>query len=237
MVLTKRTSIAGATRLILLSCVLVGGAALTASAPARAGLLNDMWNSDNSTTADKPADSPDDSQPQPQRGLFNRLFDSDKPAAPAAPTAPAAPAGHAAAAPAAAPAAAADDDGDSERQPGLWSRMFGSRDSDSDKVSDDAPAAQQPGMLDKAMGSVGLGGSSEASKIDYSERSKLAVPQREDLPPPRDSAQPRAIRRNTSDASLVRPPADYLQKVRGADGKATGLRPEDNPKKRFFGIF
>lgn len=231
MVLTKRackTSIAGFSRLFLLSCALVGGAALTTGAPARAGLLNDIGNSDNSSNADKP----DDSQ-QPQRGLFNRIFSPDSTSDKAAPGPGAAPA------PAAAPAAAEDDSEKPQR--GLFSRMFGS--DDSDKAGQDALAqpapAERPGMFDKAMSSVGLGGPSATSKIDYSERPKLVVPQeRAALPPPREGAQRGPIRPVTDDAPLTRPPAEYLEKARGADGKATGLRDGDVPaEKKFFGIF
>lgn len=234
MVPTKRargTSVAKFSRLFLLSCALVGGAALTTGEPARAGLLNDMWNSN--ASPDKPDDSP-----QPQRGLLNRMFSPDPAPDKAAP----APGGAPAQSPAQVQQApAADDDGE-KPQPGLFNRLFGSNNSSADNAGGavEQPSAEaKPGMFDKALGTIGLGGPSPASKIDYSERPKLAVPQDPAvLPPPREGAQRRPIRPATEDESLTKPPAEYLEKARGADGKATGLRDSDTPKeKKFFGLF
>jgi hypothetical protein len=232
MVLTKhanRARISGFSRLFLLSCALVGGAVLTTGAPARAGLLNDMWSSDNSSDAGKT-----DGEPQQQRGLINRMFSSDdnsnaakvdnvqKPQPASVATAPVAP-----------PAAAPD-----EEKPGLFNRFFGGgsggeTEADRWAKTSPTPAPHQPGMLDK----IGLGGPKETDKIDYSERPKLAVPQQRDLPPPRESA-PRQVARPAQNELLTKPPADYLEKVRGADGKITGLKEGDIPKeKKFFGLF
>ena len=44
--------------------------------------------------------------------------------------------------------------------------------------------------------------------------------------------------RGANGDALIKPPGDYLEKVRGADGNVSGLRPSDQPSdKKFFGLF
>ena len=93
----------------------------------------------------------------------------------------------------------------------------------------------QPGVMDGVMSKIGFDSSGPA--IDYSERQKLAVPQQRVLPKP-NPAPERQVARPVSDEALTKPSADYLAKVPGADGQATGLRDSDTPKeKKFFGLF
>ncbi|WP_294539952.1 hypothetical protein [uncultured Rhodoblastus sp.] len=100
-----------------------------------------------------------------------------------------------------------------------------------------AVAPEKPGMFDNIWKAVGLGGPKPSESIDYSERPKLAVPQQRVLPPPRESG-PRAIARNPENEALTKPPAEYLQKVPGADGQVSGLKDGDFSKdKKFFGLF
>ena len=85
---------------------------------------------------------------------------------------------------------------------------------------------------------VGLGGKSEADDIDYSERPKLALPQNHDLPPPRAAGERHAAVKPPENEALTAPPAPYLEKVKGADGEVSGLKPGDEKKdKWFFGLF
>ena len=104
------------------------------------------------------------------------------------------------------------------------------------QAADTAPA-QEPGMLDKVTGMVGLGGSPEASNIDYSERPKLVVPQQRNLPPAQTSVA-RPVAKPPAAEALTKPPSEYLQKVPGADGQVSGLKDGDVSKdKKFFGLF
>jgi hypothetical protein len=98
--------------------------------------------------------------------------------------------------------------------------------------------AAEPSMWDKMLGSVGVGGGNALDTINYNERSKLAVPKQRQLPPPPTApGEPPPTRAANSDY-LVKPPADYLEKARGADGAVSGLRDSDEPKdKKFFGLF
>jgi hypothetical protein len=91
----------------------------------------------------------------------------------------------------------------------------------------------QPSMWGKAMSAVGLGGGGRArATIDYGPRPKLAVPQNlADLPPPQPRAR-RVITQPPNEASLTQPPGDYLQKVRGPDGKVAVPK-----EKKFLGLF
>jgi hypothetical protein len=92
-------------------------------------------------------------------------------------------------------------------------------------------------MFDNVLGIIGLGGPKPTETIDYSERPKLAVPQQRVLPPPRESG-PRPIARNPENEALTKPPAEYTEKVRGADGQISGLKDGDFANdKRFFGLF
>lgn len=94
----------------------------------------------------------------------------------------------------------------------------------------------QPGVIDGVMGKIGLDSSGPA--IDYSERQKLAVPQQRVLPKPNPAPERQVARPATAEEALTKPPADYLAKVPGPDGQATGLRDSDTPKeKKFFGLF
>jgi hypothetical protein len=98
-------------------------------------------------------------------------------------------------------------------------------------------AAQEPGMWDRVTSSVGLGKKTEPSTIDYSERPKLAVPQQRDLPRPAPMPE-RQVNRAAEQEALTRPPADYAEKVKGADGKVEGLREGDVAKeKKFLNFF
>jgi hypothetical protein len=81
---------------------------------------------------------------------------------------------------------------------------------------------------------VGFGGSGPT--IDYSERQKLAVPQQRVLPKPNPAPEPQVVNRQSEEA-LTRPPGDYLSKVPGPDGQATGLREGDTAKEKKFFLF
>ncbi len=221
MVPTKRASgmkTAGFSRL-LLSCALVAGAALSA-APARAGLLNDMW-------SDKPADSaaPEDDG-KPPKALFNRLFDKDDPApAPVAqpPQAAAPNVGKSGASKRAAQAATPVEAVPSAQPSG--------------QAIKPPTAVEEPGMFGRAMNSIGLDSQPVSNKIDYSERPKIVVPAQRDLPPPREGAQ-RQPTAHPDERALVNPPPEYLEKMRGADGQVSGVKEGDIPKeKKFFGMF
>lgn len=101
------------------------------------------------------------------------------------------------------------------------------------------PRATESSMWDKMLGSVGVGnGGTSMDSINYNERPKLAVPKERTLPqPPQTTAEAPATRGANGDA-LIKPPGDYLEKVRGADGNVSGLRPGDQPgDKKFFGLF
>ena len=99
-------------------------------------------------------------------------------------------------------------------------------------------APQQPGMWDRMTNSIGLGKKPEASTIDYSARPKLTVPQQRDLPRPNPVPERQVSNRVSQEQALTRPPTDYTQKVKGADGKVEGLRDSDFAKsKKFFGLF
>jgi hypothetical protein len=99
------------------------------------------------------------------------------------------------------------------------------------------PTASAPSMWDNMLGSVGLGTTSSLDSINYNERSKLAVPKERGLPQPNVAPDPAATRAANGDA-LIKPPGDYLEKVRGSDGNVSGLRDSDMPKdKKVFGIF
>ena len=100
-----------------------------------------------------------------------------------------------------------------------------------------AVAAPKPGMFDNVLGVIGIGGPKPSETIDYGERPKLAVPQQRVLPPPRESG-PRPIARNPENEALTKPPAEYTEKVRGADGQISGLKDGDYANdKKFFGLF
>lgn len=106
-----------------------------------------------------------------------------------------------------------------------------------------APASPPPApahsasMWDNMLGSVGLGGSNPTENVNYNERPKLTVPKERGLPQPNPGADPAATRSANSDA-LVKPPGDYLEKVKGADGNVSGLRDSDLSKdKKLFGLF
>lgn len=99
-----------------------------------------------------------------------------------------------------------------------------------------APRAA-PSMWDNLIGSVGVGNGAGMDSINYNDRPKLAVPKERNLPQPAPGAEPAATRGANSDA-LVKPPSDYLEKVRGSDGNVSGLRDSDMAKdKKIFGIF
>jgi hypothetical protein len=222
--LTKRASgieIAGFSRLLLLSCALIGSAALSA-APARAGLLNDMWGGD-STTA-PPAD---DGKP---KGLLNRMFGGDDPPPAQPPLAsqssaqpnPAGPATGAKRASGGANTVATPVEAAPAAQPSGEAIKL--------------PGTEEPNALGRAMSSVGLTGDPAPTKIDYSERPKLVVPAQRDLPPPREGVERQPAARPEA-RTLVNPPPEYLQKMRGADGKVSGIKEGDVPKgKSFFGL-
>ncbi len=93
----------------------------------------------------------------------------------------------------------------------------------------------QPSMWGKAMSAVGLGGGDQRATIDYRPRPKLTVPQNlADLPPPQPQPRDRhAIAQPPNEASLTRPPGDYLQRVPGADGKISAPPKHDG----FLGLF
>lgn len=101
-----------------------------------------------------------------------------------------------------------------------------------------APRVGEPSMWDKMLGSVGVGnGGASMDSINYNERPKLTVPKDRNLPQPAPGADPAATRAANSDY-LIKPPSDYLEKARGADGNVSGLRSSDVPNdKKFFGLF
>jgi hypothetical protein len=97
------------------------------------------------------------------------------------------------------------------------------------------PPRAEPSMWDRMLGSTG-GGSPDA--INYNERPKLAVPKERALPPPPQVAGEPPPTRAANGDYLVKPPETYLEKVRGPDGVASGLRDSDLAKdKKFFGLF
>lgn len=101
------------------------------------------------------------------------------------------------------------------------------------------PRASEPSMWDKMLGSAGVGnGGVSMDSINYNERQKLAVPKDRVLPQPQAiGSEPPATRAANSDY-LIKPPADYMEKAKGADGTVSGLRDVDQPKdKKFFGLF
>jgi hypothetical protein len=100
-----------------------------------------------------------------------------------------------------------------------------------------AVAPSKPGMFDNVLGVIGIGGPKPTESIDYSERPKLAVPQQRVLPAPRETG-PRPIARNPENEALTKPPTEYTEKVRGADGQVSGLKDGDQANdKKFFGLF
>jgi hypothetical protein len=100
------------------------------------------------------------------------------------------------------------------------------------------PRAAEPSMWDKMLGSVGGAGSGSPDTINYNERPKLAVPKERALPPPPAVAGDPPPTRAANGDYLIKPPESYLEKVRGPDGVASGLRDSDIPKdKKFFGLF
>jgi hypothetical protein len=208
MVLTKSAfckSLAGSSRFIVLSCVLIGGAVAVSAAPAHAEDVG-LWDKVLGTVGlgAKPAYQ---ASATPASGNSVEIAPVQATPAKAAP-AQAAPAQAAPvqAAPASAPVPV-------------------------------AVAPQKPGMFDNILGVVGIGGPKPSEAIDYSERPKLAVPQQRVLPPPRESG-PRPIARNPENEALTKPPAEYTEKVRGADGQISGLKDGDFANdKRFFGLF
>ncbi|MGO8737773.1 hypothetical protein [Rhodoblastus sp.] len=173
-----------------------------------------------------------------------------QPAAPAPQSAPA-PAAQAAPAPAAqaapAPAAPADNQNILPSFFG-WGRHDGAQPADQaalqpqgkamTPVQTPAPApAAEPGLWDRMLGNAGLNTNDPASNIYYADRPKLNVPKARALPPPAPLAGPSGVR-PSNPADLVQPPGGYLEKVRGADGNVSGLRPGDIGKdKKFFGLF
>jgi hypothetical protein len=99
-----------------------------------------------------------------------------------------------------------------------------------------APAAA-PSMWDNMVGSIGFGPNSSTDKINYGDRPKLAVPKERNLPQPNAADEANGGRSGNSEA-LVKPPGDYLEKVKGADGNVSGLQDIDVPKdKKLFGLF
>jgi len=99
------------------------------------------------------------------------------------------------------------------------------------------PPSGGPSMWDKMLGSVGLETRNPAEGVLYTDRPKITVPKDRNLPQPEPVAEPRAAGPANTDA-LIKPPGDYLEKVRGADGNVSGLRPADEAKdKKFFGLF
>ncbi|MCI4680578.1 hypothetical protein K9U39_02395 [Rhodoblastus acidophilus] len=94
-----------------------------------------------------------------------------------------------------------------------------------------------PGLWDQMLGTVGLNSRNPADNIYYADRPKLTVPKARALPEPEASRTP-AGTRPSNPPDLIQPPQDYLEKVRGADGNVSGLRPGDEAKdKKFFGLF
>ena len=213
MVLTKNAfckNFAGFSRFALLSCAVISGAALIPNAPARAQVQ------------------------EQQPGLINKFFGSDGSAA--QPSKP---------------------DDAPAKEPGMYDRVMGAvglggaqqpaRVEASRPSQPAAPRvvaapvavpAEEPGMFDKVMGNVGLGGNPEVNNIDYSERPKLVVPQQRDLPPPRAAGGPHMVTRPADNEALTKPPTEYFEKVRGADGQVSGLKDGDMSKdKKLFGLF
>jgi hypothetical protein len=231
MVLTKRVfgmKTAGFSRLLLLSCALIGSAALGA-APARAGLLNDMWNSDS-----KPDNAaPDDGKPP--RGLLNRMFGSDDSDAAKQPQ-PSQPAAAGQPSQAGQPSPA-HSSASSKRTTQAAPPVDAAPPIQPAGQAIQPPAPEDTGMLGRAINSIGLNGEPASSKIDYSERPKLVVPPQRDLPPPREGVQ-RQPGAHPDERALINPPPDYLQKMRGADGNVSGLQDGDIGKeKKWFGLF
>ncbi|WP_298427552.1 hypothetical protein [Rhodoblastus sp.] len=102
----------------------------------------------------------------------------------------------------------------------------------------EAPSGAGPSMWDKMFGSIGLQTKNVADTINYSERPKLTVPKERSLPGPAQAGSDPAPTRPANTNALVRPPGDYLEKVRGPDGNVSGLRDGDIPKdKKLFGMF
>ncbi len=214
MILTKSAfckSIAGSSRFFLLSCALIGGAAMFSGAPAQAQEPS-LWDKALSTVGiggaklaapatPAPVSSGSVSQAPASSGSV-----SQAPASPAAVSqAPANPA------PASQPARPAP-------------------------VVEIVP--QKPGMFDNVLKTVGLGGAKPMDTIDYSERPKLAVPQQRTLPPPQESGGPRQVAKRPESEALTKPPAEYTEKVRGADGQVSGLKESDVAKeKKFLNFF
>jgi hypothetical protein len=102
-----------------------------------------------------------------------------------------------------------------------------------------APRPTEASMWDKMLGSVGVGnGGTPMDSINYNERPKLSVPKDRALAPaPQATSEPAATRGANSDY-LIKPPGEYLEKVKGADGTASGLRDVDVGKdKKLFGLF
>lgn len=103
-----------------------------------------------------------------------------------------------------------------------------------------APSPAPPAssnMWDNMLGSVGLGANNPTANVNYSDRPKLTVPKERNLPQPNAMAEPTSTRPASSEA-LVKPPGDYLEKVKGSDGNVSGLRDSDTAKdKKMFGIF
>jgi hypothetical protein len=100
------------------------------------------------------------------------------------------------------------------------------------------PSSGGPSMWDKMFGSVGLQTKNVADTINYGERPKLTVPKERSLRGPAQAGGDPAPTRPANTDALVRPPGDYLEKVRGADGNVSGLRDNDIAKdKKLFGLF
>jgi hypothetical protein len=226
MVLTKSAfckSIAGSSRFFLLSCALVGGAVTLSGAPVRAEEAG-MWDKVLGTVGlggAKPADPAPAAPPAGNSLQIAPVQATPAQATPAQATpVPAAPAQARSiqSAPAQAnPVQAAP-------APALPAPV--------------AAAPEKPGMFDGFMKAVGLGGPKPSETIDYSERPKLAVPQQKVLPPPRESGGPRQIARNPENEALTKPPAEYTEKVLGADGQVSGLKESDVAKeKKFLNFF
>ncbi len=219
MILTKSAfckSIAGSSRFFLLSCALIGGAAMFSGAPAQAQEPS-LWDKALSTVGiggakpaapatPAPVSSGSVSQAPASSGSVSQAPASPAPASPAAVSqAPANPA------PASQPARPAP-------------------------VVEIVP--QKPGMFDNVLKTVGLGGAKPMDTIDYSERPKLAVPQQRTLPPPQESGGPRQVAKRPESEALTKPPAEYTEKVRGADGQVSGLKESDVAKeKKFLNFF
>jgi hypothetical protein len=207
-------SVAGVSRSMALSCALIGGAVAVSPAPAHAEDVG-LWDKMLGTVGlgAKPADQ---AKATPSSG--NSVEIAPVQATPARATpAPVQPTSARAAPSQAVPAQAAP----TQAAPAPV-----------------AVAPQKPGMFDNVLGVIGIGGPKPSDTIDYSERPKLAVPQQRVLPPPRDSGGPRPIAKNPESEALIKPPAEYMEKVRGADGEISGLKDGDFAKdKKFFGLF